>query len=188
MRRIAASLGVDVAALYWHFKNKDALLDALAETAAQQAEIPLPEGGPWRERAVALCRAIHQRLIEHPELALQVRSPWLAPFLARATGRLARILSESGLAADQVLYASHALLHVVTAVAASKAAAADSSADEVRRFMRDLAAELPPALIPDWIAMARQDAATGFRDYFDTAVGLVLDGLEQRTAAEPSTG
>ncbi|MCE3589844.1 TetR family transcriptional regulator, partial [Escherichia coli] len=31
-RRIAAALGVQQPALYWHFKDKAALLDALAET------------------------------------------------------------------------------------------------------------------------------------------------------------
>ena len=32
MRRVAASLGVAPGALYWHFKNKQALIDATART------------------------------------------------------------------------------------------------------------------------------------------------------------
>ncbi|BCY10700.1 TetR/AcrR family transcriptional regulator C-terminal domain-containing protein [Actinoplanes sp. L3-i22] len=49
-RRLAQRLGVEQPSLYWHFKNKDVLLTAMAEAAmAPHATAPLP--GPaddWR--------------------------------------------------------------------------------------------------------------------------------------------
>lgn len=45
-RKIAKQLGVEQPALYWHFKNKDRLLQAMAEAAMQTHwNFPLPEEG-----------------------------------------------------------------------------------------------------------------------------------------------
>ena len=41
-RKLADALGVQSPALYWHFKNKRALLDAMAEAMFDQAQMPPP--------------------------------------------------------------------------------------------------------------------------------------------------
>ncbi|RGA05605.1 TetR family transcriptional regulator [Microbispora triticiradicis] len=52
LRRLAAELGVQAPALYWHFRSKQELLDEMADAiAVQEAPSlrPLAEGEPWEE-------------------------------------------------------------------------------------------------------------------------------------------
>ncbi|MGW2223750.1 TetR family transcriptional regulator, partial [Nonomuraea sp. NPDC001684] len=51
LRRLAGELGVQAPALYWHFTNKQELLDAMAEamTAAHMTRPALTEPAAWRE-------------------------------------------------------------------------------------------------------------------------------------------
>ncbi|MET7327892.1 TetR/AcrR family transcriptional regulator C-terminal domain-containing protein [Nonomuraea sp. NPDC005650] len=51
LRRLAGELGVQAPALYWHFKNKQELLDAMAAAmmSGHQSRPALEEPGKWRE-------------------------------------------------------------------------------------------------------------------------------------------
>jgi AcrR family transcriptional regulator len=72
MRRLGGELGVEGMALYRHFPNKDALVDAVAAHLLDLVELPDPETIPWRQgvhdvvnsyRAVALAHPIAFRLL-----------------------------------------------------------------------------------------------------------------------------
>jgi AcrR family transcriptional regulator len=72
MRRLGGELGVEGMALYRHFPNKDALVDAVAAHLLDLVELPDPETSPWRRgvhdvansyRAVALAHPIAFRLL-----------------------------------------------------------------------------------------------------------------------------
>src|SRR3954466_15873407 len=68
MRRLAAELGVQNPALYWHFKNKQDLLNQMAETmlAEAYAGVTLPDANtPWDEWLAGLARAFRGALLSH---------------------------------------------------------------------------------------------------------------------------
>jgi AcrR family transcriptional regulator len=65
MRRLGAALGVEGMAIYHHFRDKDALLQALAETVFPD---PPAATGDWRTDFRALSRATRDGLNRHPEL------------------------------------------------------------------------------------------------------------------------
>ena len=61
-RRIAAALGVQQPALYWHFKDKAALLDALAEAMLAEnhsRSLPLPDED-WRHFLIENARSFRR--------------------------------------------------------------------------------------------------------------------------------
>jgi TetR/AcrR family transcriptional regulator, tetracycline repressor protein len=66
LRRLAKELGVQAPALYWHFKNKEELLEQMAATisTAEAPPRPLAEGETWdawlAERALALRRGMNR--------------------------------------------------------------------------------------------------------------------------------
>ncbi|MEU7868644.1 TetR/AcrR family transcriptional regulator C-terminal domain-containing protein [Dactylosporangium sp. NPDC049140] len=67
LRRLARELGVQAPALYWHFKNKQELLDQLVETIAAEAraaEPPAP-GQAWDEWLAERARGIRAALTRH---------------------------------------------------------------------------------------------------------------------------
>ncbi|MFI6642149.1 TetR/AcrR family transcriptional regulator C-terminal domain-containing protein [Streptomyces sp. NPDC050504] len=68
LRAIAKELDVKAPALYWHFKNKQELLDEMATVMYRRmvaAAPPLPEDADWRERLLAANRELRAMLLGH---------------------------------------------------------------------------------------------------------------------------
>lgn len=61
LRRLAKELGVNPSALYWHFENKQELLDEMARavvvTAVMHAGVPAPTRNTWDDWLAHLARA-----------------------------------------------------------------------------------------------------------------------------------
>ncbi|MFI6338559.1 TetR/AcrR family transcriptional regulator C-terminal domain-containing protein [Streptomyces sp. NPDC050535] len=65
LRTIARELDVQAPALYWHFKNKQALLDEMATEMYRRmvADVPFPAGISWQERILASQRGLRAALL-----------------------------------------------------------------------------------------------------------------------------
>ncbi|MDH4017940.1 MAG: TetR/AcrR family transcriptional regulator [Actinomycetota bacterium] len=181
MRGIARHLGVDPAALYWHFADKAELLDAIARDAVDERAIEVGHEGPWQARARDLCHALAERLRADPALQVMGRSDAsLGPFYASATGAAGRLLAEAGLEGEDLVFSAHTLVHTVTAVLSAQSAQASSDVESVRRYMRGVADALPEAESERWVEVARRDPTHSFDAYLDHAVGIVIAGIETR--------
>jgi TetR/AcrR family tetracycline transcriptional repressor len=97
-RKLADRLGVRVGALYWHYANKQALLDAIAEHMLAVATCGLRTSGPWRERVTAFANAHRETMLSHPDGA-RVLATTSAPGPAATEflGHLLTTLAEAGL-------------------------------------------------------------------------------------------
>jgi TetR/AcrR family tetracycline transcriptional repressor len=68
MRRLAARLGVQNPALYWHFKNKQALLNLMAATLladARAAHDPAAHGADWAAFLTAMVNGYRSAMLAH---------------------------------------------------------------------------------------------------------------------------
>lgn len=78
-RRLAAELGVRGPSLYNHFRTKDEILDAVADTVCAQVDVSMFEDGTgWREALLSWARSYRAALSAHPNIV---------PFLAQGPGR-----------------------------------------------------------------------------------------------------
>src|SRR4051794_19606376 len=68
MRRLAARLGVAPNALYSHFADKSALVDALVDAVLGGVPLPVPGGPDWRAGLVHLMSESRRLLLAHAEL------------------------------------------------------------------------------------------------------------------------
>ncbi|UYM05119.1 TetR/AcrR family transcriptional regulator [Solicola gregarius] len=66
MRRLGRELAVTPMALYWHFKHKDALLDAMAERTVAAAEFVDAPDNPWDHRLRDVLTTLTDVLRTHP--------------------------------------------------------------------------------------------------------------------------
>ena len=66
MRRLADSLGVQAASLYWHIKNKSELLQLMADKICEKMDWPDGAGMPWREK-------VRRGMVSYREALLQYR-------------------------------------------------------------------------------------------------------------------
>ena len=103
MRQIAVELGVSATALYHHFRDKDALLDRVADQI--YASIPAPESTQhWTDRLRQLVLAQQRVSLEHPGLArfvLMRRFESVGAF--RWIESILQVLREGGLSEDEAI-------------------------------------------------------------------------------------
>jgi AcrR family transcriptional regulator len=93
MRALADELGVTTMATYHHVRNKEALLDLVANTVLEMVEVPPPTVGDWAERVGEVNRRMYRVLLEYPGLGgylLQRPLTAVGKRLAEATQELMR--------------------------------------------------------------------------------------------------
>lgn len=126
MRGLAERLGVKAASLYWHVRDKEQVLEFLADALLDR--VAVPRGGSWRERVTAACTQLGALLRDREAAALLLAC---LPVLQRSrlAGELTRILSDAGLPeAGGVAFAL--LVDVVASASVAPVAAAPSPGGE----------------------------------------------------------
>jgi TetR/AcrR family tetracycline transcriptional repressor len=97
-RRIATALGVQQPALYWHFKDKAALLDALAETILVENHArSLPMAGEdWRDFLLENARSFRYALLAYRDGARVHAGSRPSPALYPAAEAQVRFMVDAG--------------------------------------------------------------------------------------------
>ncbi|WP_192810200.1 TetR/AcrR family transcriptional regulator [Actinomadura rudentiformis] len=169
MRRIAAELGCDPMALYRHFPNRQALLDAVADLALADVPDPDPHQA-WEPRLVTVLVSIRSAALRHPGIAAHVAG---RPPLQRHGRRLAvaiiGALAEAGLPPEDVVRAAQALIaYLAAALAMSvRAGQPDARWHELRAVISTLPGTPPSDALP----------VTGSEDQFQYGLGLLISGI-----------
>ena len=182
LRRLGAELGVDATAVYRHFRDKDALLEAVADRLLFEVGERHVRSGDWRQDLRALALEGRRMYLAHPRLARVVAaSPEPLPSNAGLTELILDDLRAAGLVDEEIALAYEAL---VTYVAGSSALDADIDSGSGETWRRRLAA-LDPATYPVTTAVAPnlypdEEAAFVF------GLDLMLDALEARATRRRS--
>ncbi|WP_370555148.1 TetR/AcrR family transcriptional regulator C-terminal domain-containing protein [Edwardsiella tarda] len=173
-RKLAERLGVQQPALYWHFRNKRALLDALAEAMlAENHTHSVPRADDdWRSFLIGNARSFRQALLAYRDGAHPCR---------HATGRTAdgngrraaSLLCEAGFSAGDAVNALMTISYF-TVGAVLEEQAGDSDAGERGGTVEQ--APLSPLLRAaiDAFDEAGPDAA------FEQGLAVIVDGLAKR--------
>lgn len=180
LRKVACSLGIRAPSLYWHFKSKQALVDAMADALIVDVARHIPEGQPWRHTL------------------LQIAREFRVAFKARRDG--ARVYAGTFIATENVLRVGEASIAALTAAGAPASFAATAAMDLVYYAMGFVIEEQSwpgdgsmEALGEAFMALAEQRfphcfqarevwREVDFDTRFEQGVGLMLDGIEQRLA------
>jgi len=97
MRALADRLGVKAASLYWHLRDKDQLLELVAESVLDRVAVPVSQSG-WRPQATAVCDELARYLKQHRGAATVILSSPAVVQRSRLVRDLARVLATAGLA------------------------------------------------------------------------------------------
>jgi TetR/AcrR family tetracycline transcriptional repressor len=160
IRRLATDNSVTPMALYWHFKDKDAVLDGIAEQIYASVVLPEPTGDPWdeqlREVLVAVLAAIRPHPLAADLLAPRVMKSEAGLILAE---RVIGMLRRAGFSApDATQTASFLLCSIVTLVTSEPGRHAPGSDDaqaDVQRAKRAQLDSLSPKQFPYLLESAR---------------------------------
>lgn len=98
MHRVAQELGTGAGSLYWHVRNKDELLQLLAERLAEEIELPEPDPTRWREQLKDIGRQFRASAHRHRDSArITLGRVPSGPTIARLTEWLFELLAPAGI-------------------------------------------------------------------------------------------
>lgn len=171
MRRLAASLGVQPGALYWHVANKQALLGAVADRILGHLADDMPSGD-WDLRFNELAHRLRSALLAHRDGAEVVAAAY-----SLRTGRggtlalLSQVLSDAGFTPAEAELAALAVLHYVLGHTADEQGHAQQAALAVADRDAERAADGPQTTDSP---LAGETARFGF------GLSVFVDGLRAR--------
>jgi AcrR family transcriptional regulator len=181
LRKIAGELGVQAPALYWHFKNKQALLDEMATTvlADNAGELDLSSaGGAWREWAAAYGKATRHMLLRYRDGAKMFSGTYLTDRAMYAPMEAAlRTLTDAGFALPDAITGLSTIYYYVVGFTIEEQAVyprpgeRNEQYDVTKRAERIDAAKFPLALA------AGELTFVGFDERFEQGLQVIIRGL-----------
>ncbi|BCJ67620.1 TetR/AcrR family transcriptional regulator [Polymorphospora rubra] len=171
MRRIAAELGCDPMALYRHFADRDALLDAVADLALNDVPDPDPAAG-WEDRLRHLAGGIRSAALAHPGIAAHIAGrPPLHGNGRRLALAMITALVDAGLSPTQAIRTAQALVAYLSAALAMAVRVGGDGRDErwhhVNRALSESAGQPVGDALPP----------TGSEEQFSYGLRLLLAGI-----------
>ncbi|UXA13193.1 TetR family transcriptional regulator [Mycobacterium sp. SMC-8] len=109
MRALAAEAGTSASSLYYHVKDKAALLDLLAESVIESIAVPVD--GDWEQRTRMLYTNAWKVMIDIPGVAAMLQQRPLTGAADAMDRTVRQIMAESGWPADEVA-AAHVVLYI----------------------------------------------------------------------------
>jgi TetR/AcrR family transcriptional regulator, tetracycline repressor protein len=180
MRRLAEALGVQNPALYWHVRNKQDLLDRMAQVvlaeglAAAEARMPEPRG--WKKKLERFARGLREAMLSRKDgarlIAVANVSQASSALLLRIDALVGALMAE-GFTAGDALRAVLALIHYTL-----------GSTLEQQSDPREGDPIVPPdAFLPTLAALARmpdEEGSSRVDSRFAFGVDLIVEGLGTR--------
>jgi TetR/AcrR family tetracycline transcriptional repressor len=191
VRRIAAELNVQAPALYWHFKNKQALIDAMATTVLLDVAAsvgPPASGSDWREYTARYMRALRAGLLAHRDGARILPGTYVAdPEIYTAMESALALMNESGFSTADATLVLNTLYCYTIGFALEEQAVHPRPGEMDERYapgrreqrvdptIRTRAAEAGPVLFADFDAR------------FERALAIILAGAEATRGGSPAS-
>ena len=184
IRRLAQEQGVTPMAMYWHFSDKDSLLDGIADALVGAVELPEPGDQEWHVELHGILAAFLEAIRPHPAVAglalrrILTSEPGLA-IAERALGLLRR----AGFSAERAAeVGSFVLCAVITLVTSEPGRAGPVLQGEAREQMlrnkRASLESLSPARYPNVLASAPAlIACPDVDEYFGLNLDLLIQGV-----------
>jgi AcrR family transcriptional regulator len=189
MRKLGQELGVEAMAVYYHFANKDEVLDGIVDLVFGEIDLPVA-GADWktamRQRAISLrdVLARHRWAIGMMESR---RNP--GPANLRHHDAVIGNLRAAGFDMEMVAHAYSLLDGYIYGFALTKMNLPFDNADDVAELAQDMLEPFPPGEYPnlaDFITEHAMKPGYDFGDEFEYGLDVILDGLERLRGTGPT--
>ena len=178
IRRLARELSLTPMALYWHFTDKDDLLDALADRLIAEIDPTVDETAPWQRQFGALLEAHLAVLRAHPAAsALLWKRNNASDAALRVTEVALDALRRAGFSPVEATHVARNALRMLTALVEARpfVSAGSGRDDSTRRFLESLPADRFPRIIEAAAPLSECDTS-GAHDRL--GLKFVLAGVE----------
>jgi AcrR family transcriptional regulator len=200
MRRLAASLGVVLGALYRHVRNKQQLHDLVLDNVLAEVDVHLDPSLDWTGQLKGVAHRLRQVLEDHPGVAdiLKTRDPLGPHSLALAEAFLGPLQAagfadrEAGLAFFLLVDYTIGFAVGGTPTSVNEQRVRDpATRSQLHQFFRSL----PPDRFPALVALGERVWVDNRDERFSAGLQVLVDGLEhartspsdQHPAGRPTT-
>lgn len=183
-RRLAVELEVKSPALYWHFANKQALLDGMGDAIIISAGMGVPQPGEgWRRWVRRRARAYRAEMLSHRDGARIVAAVRTAsPETVRLFGDEVDALADFGFDPMLALRTIAIVTHYVTGFALKEQAAIETQRNEAAVVMDPM--EILGGQALDTFVQAVQAGGDPLsEDVFEHGLRMIISGTERELAA-----
>jgi AcrR family transcriptional regulator len=186
IRRLATDFGVTAMALYWHFKNKDELLDGIAEHLFGSVALPAPAASPgeWADELHALLTAVVSAFRLHASVAVLAQARILTGDVGLTlVERTLGLLDDAGFTCEQAAeisgYLLNAVVTLITAEPGSGHGTDPAEHDKTARARKATLLTLSPQRYPHIIAAAGPLTTCENDDaYYARGLDLLIAGVQ----------
>jgi TetR/AcrR family tetracycline transcriptional repressor len=183
IRRLATEHDVTPMALYWHFKDKDAVFDGIAEQVYLNVAIPEPNDKPWDVQLRDVLAAVLEAVRPHPLVAdlLAPRVMKSEPGLElaeRVIGMLRTAGFPTAQATETASFLLCAIIVLVTSEPGKHGTLNADAQDDLNRAKRAQLDSLPPKRFPNLIESAEYFITCDDSDlYYTVGMDFLLAGI-----------
>ncbi len=185
MRALGKRLQVDPMAIYRHFRDKDELLDAMADRALAGMRVPSADAGTPVSRLREMSLDFRAALKAHPVIALRAITarPSLGPHSLELTEATLVLLIDMGLAPNVAPHAYLALVRFIGGfVAAEQRVHAEGfSETDWTKEVRSAYASVSPERLPNVARMASEFTNLGLDEQYEFGLDLLLEAIASRS-------
>jgi len=186
MRKLGQELGVEAMALYYHFANKDDLIDGMVDLVFAEIELP-HSGDQWRSamrrRAIAVCDA----LLRHRwAIGLMESRRRPGPANLRHHDSVIGTLRAGGFDIAMAAHAYSLLDSYIYGFALTKLNLPFDTSDDVAEVAQSMLEPFPPDEYPHMVEILTDHVMQPGYDYgeeFEYGLDLILDGVERVRSA-----
>ena len=183
MRRVGRQLGVEAMSLYNHVRDKEDLLDGVAEAALAEFDVEPRAHADWLAEGRAAAHAWRKLLKKHPNvmtLLVERKHPITSPDAIRPTEIALQILRRAGLSERDTVHAFQAIggyIFGFVMMEIGNVAPGRPGSDDVAHHLQQLSGEFPcfAALFPV-MAECDMDAT------FEFGLDLLLEGIRAKAS------
>ena len=179
VRRLAGELGVGAMTLYSYFRNKEEILDAMADHVLGGMEVPPAESDDPVEVIVGCGRAFRAMMLAHP-CVVRLLATRVTDSIDALDGAMEDVLARlesAGLTGAEVTRAYGVLITYALGFSGYQTPRTWGDDAEARRQRRHFYAGLPADRFPSTVRLAEELPALASSDQFEFGLRLLAEGL-----------
>lgn len=176
LRKVACELGIRAPSLYWHFKSKQALIDAMADALIEDVARDIPPGQPWRITLLQIAHQLRRGFKTHRDGARVYAGTYLvSENVLRLGETMLAALADAGAPVEFGAATAMDLAYYVMGFVIEEQAVPDyRQVEDVSKAFQALS----QARFPHCWRARQQLIEPDFEGRFAQGVNLMLDGIE----------
>jgi AcrR family transcriptional regulator len=182
MRRLAQELDVEAMALYYHFANKDEVLDGLVDLVFSEIDLP-PADVHWKTSMRQRAISIREALSRHPwAIGLMESRRYPGPATLRHHDAVIGCLRRDGFSVEKAAHAYSLLDSYIYGFALQQTNLPFRTSQEAAEVAQDILEDFPGAGYPYLTELAVEHVMKPGYDYgheFEYGLDVILDGIER---------